>query len=142
MTRCRGSSSSASGVALVEFSLILPLLLVLALGAVDLGRGLISYMELEQAAQEGALYGSFAPSDSALIEARIRSSSTGLVDLSDTTAVDVVVDCPDANLEVGVTLRHTLQLFTPIVGQLLGGSLYLTARSVGTNFTDAACTPT
>lgn len=136
------ASQSAPGVALVEFSLILPLVLVLALGAVDLGRGLISYMELEQAAQEGALYGSFAPSDPTLVEARIRSSSTGLVDLTDATAVDIEVDCPDADLEIGVTLRHTLQLFTPLVGELLGGSIPLTARSVGTNFTDAECTPT
>lgn len=140
MTR-RLCGSASRGIALVEFSLVLPLLLVLALGAVDLGRGLISYVELEEAAQEGALYGSFAPSDPSLIEARIRSSSTGLVNLSDPAAVDVVVDCPDADLEVGVTLQHTLQLFTPIVGQLLGGSIPLSARSVGTNFTDASCTP-
>jgi TadE-like protein len=129
------------GVAFVEFAIMLPLLLTLALGAVDLGRGLISYMELEEAAQEGALYGSFAPSDPALIEARIRSSSNGLVDLSNPSQVQVVVDCPDVDREVGITLSHTLQLVTPIVGPLLDGSIPLTVRSVGTNFTDAACTP-
>lgn len=125
------------GIAMVEFALVLPLMLFVALGAVDLGRGYIAYMELEEAAQEGALYGSFAPSDPGLIEARIRSSSTGLVDLS---AVVVDVTCPDADLEVAVTLRYTLELITPLVGPLLGGSIDLGTRSVGTNFTDAACT--
>lgn len=129
------------GIALVEFALVLPLMLFLALGAVDLGRGYIAYVELEEAAQEGALYGSFAPSDPTLIEARIRSSSTGLIDLSDTTAVAVDVTCPDADLEVAVTLRYTLELITPLVGPLLGGSIDLGTRSVGTNFTDAVCTP-
>jgi hypothetical protein len=130
------------GVAFVEFAIMLPLLLTLALGAVDLGRGLISYVELEQAAQEGALYGSFAPSDHALVIARTRDSSTGLVDLSD-AAVDVEVLCaPEVPAgKIGVRLSLTLDVLTPLVGPLLGGSIPLQAQSVGTNFTDAACDP-
>lgn len=134
--------TAARGVALVEFSLILPLLLVLALGAADLGRGLVSYIELEQAAQEGALFASFAPTDPLMIEDRVRTSADGLVDLSDTTAVDVQVTCPSG--KVMVELRYTLELFTPLVGELLGGSLSLRADSIGTNFTDPPlpCTAT
>lgn len=133
---------SAPGMALVEFSLILPLLLALALGSVDLGRGLVSYVELEQAAQEGAIYGSFAPDDPARIEDRVRTSAEGLVDLADATAVDVEVTCPSG--KVMVELRYTLPLFTPIVGQLLGGSLSLRANAIGSNFTEPviACVPT
>lgn len=135
-------SESELGLALVEFALILPLLLTLALGAVDLGRGLISYVELEQAAQEGAIFGSFAPDDPALIEDRVRTSADGLVDLSDTTAVQVQVTCPSD--KVMVELRYTHQLFTPIVGELLGGSLSMRADAIGRNFTDPplVCTPT
>lgn len=140
----RVSSASARGVAFIEFAAMLPLLLVLALGAVDLGRGLISYVELEQAAQEGALYGSFAPSDHSLVTARVRDSSTGLVDLADATEVDVEVQCPpDVPAgKIGIRVSFTLDVFTPLVGPLLGGSLPLEARSVGTNFTDATCDPT
>jgi TadE-like protein len=140
----RGRSSTERGVAFVEFAIVLPLLLTLALGAVDLGRGLISYVELEQAAQEGALYGSFAPSDAAIVAARVRNSSTGLVPLSDATEVDVDVLCaPDVPAgKIGVRLSYTLDVLTPLVGPMLGGSIVLEARSVGTNFTEAVCDPT
>lgn len=137
-------SSRERGVAFIEFAMVLPLLLALGLGAVDLGRGLISYVELEQAAQEGALYGSFAPSDHALVVDRVRNSSTGLVDLADATQVDVEVLCsPDVPTgKIGVRLSVTLEVLTPLVGPMLGGSIPLEAQSVGTNFTDAACDPT
>lgn len=137
----RRRDAAARGMAFVEFALMLPFLLVLALGAVDLGRGFISYVELEQAAQEGALYGSFAPSDHLLIEGRVRSSSTGIVNLTDLSAVDVDVLCPTdvPPGTVGVRIRYTLQIFTPIIGPLLGGSIPLESRSVGTNFTALLC---
>jgi TadE-like protein len=131
------------GVAYVEFAVMLPFILTLALGAVDIGRGLISFIELEQAAQEGALYGSFAPSDHALVAARVRNSSTGIVPLADASQVDVEVLCdPDAPAgKIGVRVAYTVEVFTPIVGPMLG-DLDLEAEAVGTNFTDAACDPT
>jgi hypothetical protein len=132
------------GIALVEFAIVLPLLLALALGAVDLGRGLISYIELEQAAQEGALYGSFMPNNYTAVTDRVRNSSTGIVPLPDATEVDVDVLCsPDVAADkIGLRLRYTLDVLTPVVGPMLGGSLSLEVRSVGTNFTDLPCDPT
>jgi TadE-like protein len=139
----QGRRASERGVAFIEFGIVLPLLLTLSLGAVDLGRGLISYVELEQAAQEGALYGSFAPSDHAIVTARVRDSSSGLVPLDDPTEVDVDVLCPpDVPAgKIGLRLSYTIDMLTPLVGPMLG-PLELQAQSVGTNFTDAACDPT
>jgi hypothetical protein len=138
-----GRPATERGVAYVEFAAVLPLLLTLALGAIDLGRGLISYVELEQAAQEGALFGSFRPEDYALVTARVRNSSTGLVPLTDAAEVDVEVRCPPdvADGKIGVRLSYTLEMLTPLVGTMLG-PLELEAQSVGTNFTDGACDPT
>jgi TadE-like protein len=135
---------SPRGAAFVEFAIVLPLLLVLALGAVDLGRGLISYVELEEAAQEGAVYGGFAPSDHAVVAARVRSSSTGIVPLADASKVDVEVLCaPDVPAgKIGLRLRYTLEVVTPLVGPMLGGDIDLEVSSVGTNFTDGACDAT
>jgi TadE-like protein len=136
------STERDRGVALVEFALVLPLLLCLALGSVDLGRGLISYVELEQAAQEGAMYGSFAPNDPVAIEDRVRTSADGLVPLGDDLQVDVQVTCPPGD-KVMVELQYELDLYTPMVGELLGGTLALSADAIGQNFTDPpeACMP-
>lgn len=138
-----GRSAAERGVAFIEFAIVLPLLLTLALGAVDLGRGLISYVELEQAAQEGALFGSFRPEDYAVITARVRDSSTGLVPLADAAEVDVDVLCPPdvPDGKIGLRLRYTLEVLTPLVGPMFG-DLDLEANSVGTNFTELACDPT
>ncbi len=138
------TSRCERGVAFVEFALVLPLVLFLALGAVDLGRGFISYMELEQAAQEGALYGSFAPTSYTAITDRVRTSSSGIVNLADTSAVEIDIMCPpDVPAgKVGLHIQYTLELYTPLVGTLLGGSIPLDVRSVGTNFTEGACEPT
>jgi Flp pilus assembly protein TadG len=125
---------SEPGMALVEFALILPLLITLALGAVDLGRGLVSYVELEQAAQEGAIFASFAPNDTARIVDRIRTSADGLVPLADTA--EVTVDVCSVGNKIKVELHHEFDLFTPIVGELLGGSLSLRADAIGSNYTD------
>ena len=53
MLRKIGSERSQS---LVEFSLVLPVLLLLALGIVDFGMGFKSYVELTNATREGARY--------------------------------------------------------------------------------------
>lgn len=133
--------SSRRGLAEVEFATVLPLLLILTLGVFDLGRSLIAYSELEQAAQEGAIFGSFAPSDPALIETRIRTSSAGLVDVADADAVTVAVECPAGDRKVRVRLTYTLEILTPLVAEMFGGTFDLETRSVGTNFTDLPCTP-
>lgn len=131
---------SARGIAEVEFVMVLPLLLFLVFGVTDVGRGLIASIELQQAVQEGALFASFDPSDPAAIEDRVRSSASGMVDLSD-PAVVVSVECPDGDEKVAVRATYTLPLVTPLVAQVLGDPLALEARSVGSNFTDLACTP-
>lgn len=49
---------------LVELTLILPVFLLLLLGAVDLGRGFRTYLALTSAAQEGARWLTTHPTDS------------------------------------------------------------------------------
>ncbi len=45
------------GQSLVEFSLLLPVLLILVLGVIDFGMGLRSYISLTNATREGARFG-------------------------------------------------------------------------------------
>lgn len=50
------SSMNERGVAMVEFAVILPLLLMIFLGIAELGRALLFYQRLTQAAETGARY--------------------------------------------------------------------------------------
>ena len=63
------------GQSLVEFAITLPILVLLLLGTVDFGMALFSYSMLRDAAQEGAFYGSFNPTNIKEIENRARNIS-------------------------------------------------------------------
>ena len=53
------------GQSLVELSLALPFLLLIMLGTIDLGRMFFDYIQIRNAAMEGAQYGSRNPTDTA-----------------------------------------------------------------------------
>lgn len=60
-----------SGQSLLELALALPLLLLILLGTVDLGRLYADYTDLKGAVREGAGYGAYRPTDSAGIRTRV-----------------------------------------------------------------------
>ena len=60
-----------TGIATVEFAIVLPLLVILLLGVTEIGRAMIRYNALTKAAQEGARYAA----------AYALQGSTGVVDV-------------------------------------------------------------
>ncbi len=74
-------SIAEKGQSLVELAISLVILLYLLSGAAEFGIALFQYVQLRDAAQEGALYGSINPTDFANIEARTRASSNSPVRL-------------------------------------------------------------
>jgi hypothetical protein len=77
--------------ALVEFALVLPVLLVLALAIVELSELGVARLALEHAAAEGARTGALTNDDRL-----IRASVTAAVAPLDTRSVDVAIDPPEA----------------------------------------------
>ena len=99
------------GQSLVELSISMTIIVFLLAGAFDVGNAFITYIELRDAAQEGALYGSVNPIidtnnnghfDSGepvnvdQIRARVRGASTAPIDLSDPSLI------PDTDIQVNV----------------------------------------
>jgi Flp pilus assembly protein TadG len=73
------SASSERGQDLVEFALILPLLLVLTLGIIDLGRVVFSYNTIANAAREGARWGIVSHGTLAADVAKLNDTTTSPV---------------------------------------------------------------
>jgi Flp pilus assembly protein TadG len=69
------SRKSERGQSLVELAISLPVMVLILLGTVDFGMAIFTYSTLRDAAQEGALYGSFNPSNKSEIEIRARNIS-------------------------------------------------------------------
>lgn len=57
------SNRKTNGQSLAEFALVLPLVLLLVLGFLDLGRAIYYYSAISNAAREGARYASVHPLD-------------------------------------------------------------------------------
>src|SRR5258708_6394373 len=60
------------GQSLVELALAMPVLLLLLLGTVDLGRAYYTYVAAENAAREGARYAASSPANTPTNNSRIR----------------------------------------------------------------------
>jgi Flp pilus assembly protein TadG len=117
--RFRRGDDTRSGQGIVELALALPLLLLLMLGTIDIGRVFFDYVQLRNAVREGAGYGARVPTDTAGITLRVNRhgipASTNIVVActGDCTTTDGV---PNGVGTIEVTATHT---FTPITTAFL-----------------------
>jgi Flp pilus assembly protein TadG len=106
------------GQALVEFALVLPLLLVLALAIAELSEIGIARLALEHAAAEGARTGALT-NDDRLVRASVAAAAAPL----DARHVDVAIDPPEAQRGsdprgtlISVRLRYALAAPLSFIG--------------------------
>lgn len=140
--------SRQSGQSLVEMTLMMTAILLLLSGVLDLGRAYFSYLALQDAAGEGAYYGSVYPArwcniggscaaelqspSPHNIEYRVKNSapSGGLIDWSTAT---VTVSAPGGitpGQTLTVSVQYQFKLLAPFIGSIVGGQfLPLTATS-------------
>ncbi len=129
------------GQSILELALLLPLLLLIVAGALDLGRAFHVYITVTNAAREGARYGALYPTDTSgiLNHARQEASGAGLT-LCDPMASPpspCEIEFPDdAQTGPGYPIRMTVQYeFQPILGQIFGGhSMMLSASATMIQF--------
>ena len=115
------------GQSLTEFAIGLVVLIIVLVGTVDTGRALVTYLALRDAAQEGAIYASLAPTDFNGIESRVWGSSTLLTDLQNDANADMSVQitymgsqiCTGYPIEVSV-LYENFPVTIPFLGTIIG----------------------
>lgn len=112
-----GRSRRERGTALIEFTLIMPLLLVLTVAAVDFGRAFFVKNILEQAAREGVRLRAVSSSaDSGLVTARVNQ----VVGAAGVAITGIGVAGPDAARQVHVTVNADFNWIFPGVFNLFG----------------------
>ena len=124
------------GQSLVELAISLTVILLLLSGAVDFSIAYFSFSAMQDAAQEGALYGSVNPGDETGIISRVRSASTNPVDLTDEDLVDVSVTLPGEACEgnaIRVNVIYDYPISMPFIGAIIGSQqIRLNARVTDT----------
>ncbi len=111
-------SSTQEGQSLIELALLLPVLLLIMAGMLDLGRAFQAYTVVVNAAREGARYGAYNPTDSYGILGRVQQEANGSgIDLSQST---VIIEM--TNVSPGVPIKVTvIYQFQPVMGLIVGG---------------------
>lgn len=142
--RLAGKRRTLRGQSLVEFALVAPLLLLLFAGAADFGRAFYAYVAVENAAKEGALFGSRSPlcddasggacADPNNVTWRVRAElrEQGIrnpdgTELTPTVACltpggvprGSLTDCAAGDI-YEVALAYPFRLLTPILGSVIG----------------------
>jgi len=126
------NSAGSRGQSLTEFALGITFILVMMAGLMDLGRAYFSFLSLQDAAQEGALYGSLSAPDTAGIRARVRDSSGWPIDFATFTDAQIQIDVTGpacSGNEIKVTVNLDFMLVAPFLG---GQALPLVADATDT----------
>lgn len=128
--------SNERGASTLELAIVAPLLFILALGIVDMGRALALGVSVSDAAQEGLIYASYQPSETDAIVDRVVFSTT-----EPQLEVDqVTITCPTAPTDhIAVTVDYELELMTPFIADLLGGNVHLSKTVIGEVFSEDPC---
>jgi len=149
------SIKSERGQSLVEFAISLVILIYLLTGAVEFGMAYFQFVQLRDAAQEGALYGSLNPSDNTGIMARIRQSSQSPIKIGDSSVVpngNITIKPidPTTNAELTsrppcegdglyVEVKYDHKIFMPFIPQLIGANTIPLKASVTDTILSPVC---
>lgn len=130
------------GQSMVELAITLVAILILLAGIVDLGRAFFAYIAMRDAAQEGALYGSTAPSDSSGIDSRAKSVLASRVDISNITITPVISgsSCGNGSNSITVTVHYdNFAITMPFLGTIVGSQGFDITASVIDTILSPAC---
>jgi Flp pilus assembly protein TadG len=132
---------------MVEFALLVPVLLLMLVVAIDFGRLFATYVAVNNAAREGAVFASAHPTqitsaDSADPENVTYRARQEVENPSDARFTAVTVAAPTCNPSpcptvlgagggstIKITVSTTFGFFTPLVAAVLGTSIQLSASA-------------
>jgi Flp pilus assembly protein TadG len=142
------------GQSLVEFALIVPVMLIILMLAIDFGRLFFSYVQLTNAAREGANYGILHPEDTSGIQARALQETNAQSQAGESGSTTVAVSCAPGSCAaaatssptgpqntVTVNVSRTFSFLTPVLGSLTSIPLRVSATSVAIGSAGTAPTP-
>ena len=126
---------SEKGQSLVEFSISLVMILILLAGAVEFGLATLQYIQLRDAAQEGALFGSICQ-DFTEVEKRARGASSSPIDLNKDVGVQIE---PTDDGGIRVTMTYIHKVFMPFASVFVGEEILIKADVTNTILTKEGC---
>lgn len=121
-------SRNERGQSLVELSLTMTIALTLLVGAIDFSVGLFAHVTMRDAAQEGAVYGSIQPADTAGIKNRVIAAASDVLPLTE-GEITVTYSADQHKCEgftdglpntITISIVHPHPVSTPLLGAVIG----------------------
>ena len=106
------------GQSIVELAVLFPLLMMLLMGLLDLGRAYYIMIALRDAAEEGAAYAAIAPSDQTGIKARATDASGDLVTIN-ADDVQIATASLTSGEPITVTINYQYDFYMPLAQPFL-----------------------
>jgi hypothetical protein len=122
------------GQSLVEFTLVLPLILILLAVSIDMGRLFMGWVGLNNAVRIAANYAAAVPTGpftaGSEYELTVRRDTTTSNCPPTTVAAPVFNPNTSVGSQATVELTCTFRLLTPILGSIVGNQFQMSARAV------------
>lgn len=121
---------SSGGQAVVELALVLPILIIMMIGAIDFARLAGGYVSLQHAVVEGLRLGVVGHDDAAITD-RVKTAAAAV----DAGAITVTITPAGAartpGSDLAVEAVYAFRVVAPVLRDLLGDPLLVRARAVG-----------
>lgn len=143
--KTREFTQQEKGQSLVELALGVVVLLILLSGIVDLGRAIFTKFAMQDAAEEGIVYGTSFPTDCDQIHKRVEYNISNRA-LQGGMAISATIEANDgsfidcslipfaqvyAGKEIRVTVTKNFPVSMPFLGTIIGQSIPLVATANG-----------
>jgi Flp pilus assembly protein TadG len=115
----RGRGRAERGQSLLELAILLPVLLLILLGILDVGRLYMTLVAINDAAAEGASYAASYPTRTDQIQQRAADSSTALTTIEPSMVVVTYADPPSSGQPITVTVQYDYDLLTPVLSAIV-----------------------
>jgi Flp pilus assembly protein TadG len=107
------------GQSLLELAILLPVLLIILLGILDVGRLYMTMVAIHDAAAEGASYAASYPSRTSQIQQRAAESSTALTTIDPAMVVITYGGSQSSGQPITVTVNYDYDLLTPLLSAIV-----------------------
>jgi Flp pilus assembly protein TadG len=135
LQRKRNGTDRRLGQGMAELALLLPLLLTILFGTLDLGRAFYTYVSLTNAAREAARYAAVNDTNASIAQASGEFAGAGGGDVSGCAAGTLTYSATGGGRGNLYTVQVSCQftLFTPFIEAIVGATgNHITIRSTAT----------
>ncbi len=125
--KLRNLLKSQRGQAIVEMALVLPLLLMLLMGMVEVGRIGNAYLTATHAARHGARYGAIGGSNTEITDKVLQAAPT-----FDPSKVTVGIEPHNRGIgdDITVSVSYPIVLITPVVSGIIPNPVFVTSTVI------------